>query len=231
MPSNTVLICGPAVLASQILISSYSCVLLPPMSTAIRTPVFSFVGTFSVLSYTPQTDSLLSWWYGFNLQLVQLVGRFWVFFLSHTGPGFQLWFYFHLCMWVVHWGLLSRVPYRTWVCPCEGQMWRWCSCLGCRDSGNTRYSEELVARAAGNIVLYIIYIVLTIYLEGCGNQYWPTRSSILAWRPALTEKPGRSQTIGSERAGHYQNDLVRTDARFFFPVAALPQWELSVKVA
>ena len=35
----------------------------------------------------------------------QLVGRFWVFFLSHTAPGFQLWFYFHLYMWAVHWGL------------------------------------------------------------------------------------------------------------------------------
>ena len=36
---------------------------------------------------------------------LQLVGMFWVFFLSHTAPGFQLWFYFHLCMWFVHWGL------------------------------------------------------------------------------------------------------------------------------
>jgi len=26
---------------------------------------------------------------------LDLVGRFWVFFLSHTAPGFQLWFYFH----------------------------------------------------------------------------------------------------------------------------------------
>ena len=49
--------------------------------------------------------------------LVQLVGRFWVFFLSHTAPVFQLWFYFHLCMWVVHWGLLLGLPWRTWVCP------------------------------------------------------------------------------------------------------------------
>ena len=48
-----------------------------------------------------------------NLQLVQLVGRFWVFFLSHTAPGFQLWFYFHLCMWVVHWGLLLRLSWRA----------------------------------------------------------------------------------------------------------------------
>ena len=47
---------------------------------------------------------------GFNLQLVQLVGRFWVFFLSQTAPGFQLWFYFYLSMWVVHWGLLLSCP-------------------------------------------------------------------------------------------------------------------------
>ena len=85
------------------------------------------------------------------MQLLQLVGRFWVFFLSHTAPGFQLWFYFHLCMWVVHWGFLLRLPWRTWVCPCE--VWRWCSCLGHRGSGSTKYSGGLAARAAGNTVL------------------------------------------------------------------------------
>ena len=68
--------------------------------------------------------------------------------------GFNLWFYLHICMWVVHWGLLLRLPWRTWVCPCEGQMWRWYSCLGCRGSGITRYSGELVAREAGNVVLW-----------------------------------------------------------------------------
>ena len=43
MPSNTVLISGPAVGAAQTLIWSCSCVFLPPMSTAIRTSVFSFL--------------------------------------------------------------------------------------------------------------------------------------------------------------------------------------------
>ena len=81
------------------------------------------------------------------------MGRFWVFFLSHIAPGFQLLLYFHLCMWVVHWDLLLRLPWRTWVYPCEGQVWRWCSCLCCRGSGSTRYSGELEARAAGNKVL------------------------------------------------------------------------------
>ena len=81
-----------------------------------------------------------------------MVGRFWVFFLSHSAAGFQLWFYFHLRMWVLHWGLLLRVPWMTGVCPCEGQVWRWCSCLGFRGSDSTRYSGELAARAAGIIV-------------------------------------------------------------------------------
>ena len=44
MPSDTVLVSGPAVGASLVLIWSYSCVFLPSMSTDIRTSsVFSFV--------------------------------------------------------------------------------------------------------------------------------------------------------------------------------------------
>ena len=58
LPFNTVLVSGPAVAATQILIWSYSCVLLPPISTAIRTNVFSFVGALNVLLYSPQTQSL-----------------------------------------------------------------------------------------------------------------------------------------------------------------------------
>ena len=59
-------------------------------------------------------------------------------------------------------------------------------------------------------------------LEGHGNQNWPIRSSILAWRtPSLTEKPGRPQSTGLQRVGQ---DF------FFWPVASLPQWELNVKV-
>ena len=60
MPSNTVLISGPAVAAAQILIWSYSCVFLPPMSTAIRTSAFSFVGALDGLLYIPWTQSLPS---------------------------------------------------------------------------------------------------------------------------------------------------------------------------
>ena len=76
MPSNTVLVSGPAVGAAQTLIWSYSCVFLPPMSTAVRTSAFSFVGALDCLLHIPQTHSLPSWSCGFNSQLVQLVGGF-----------------------------------------------------------------------------------------------------------------------------------------------------------
>ena len=63
-----------------------------------------------------------------------------------------MWFYFHLCMWIVHWGLLLRLPWRAWVCPvrvrCGGGAASWVT-----GYGSTRYSGELTARAAGNIVL------------------------------------------------------------------------------
>ena len=51
--SNTVVVSGPAVGAAHILIWSYSCVFLPPVSTAIRTSVFSFVRALSVPLYIP----------------------------------------------------------------------------------------------------------------------------------------------------------------------------------
>ena len=53
MPSNAVLVSGPAVGAAQFLIWSYFRVFLPPVSTAIRTSAFSFVGALSDLLYIP----------------------------------------------------------------------------------------------------------------------------------------------------------------------------------
>ena len=53
-------------------------------------------------------------------------------------------------------------------------------------------------------------------LEGHDNQYWPIRSSILALRNLLTEKPGSTQsTLGSERFIHDQSDPACIDARLF----------------
>ena len=123
MPSNIVLISGPAAGAIQILTWSYSWVFLPPVSTTIISSAFSFVGPLNDLLYVPSTQSLPSWLCGLNLQLVQLSEGFGSSPLVTLPPGFQLLFYFHPCM-----SLLLRLPWRTWVCPCEGQVWRWCSC-------------------------------------------------------------------------------------------------------
>ena len=134
------------------------------------------------------------------------MGWFGVFF-SHTAPGFQLCFYFHLCIWVIQWGLLLMLPWRTWVWPCEGQVWRWCSCLGHRGSGSTWYSEELAALAAGNIVLWK-GMAISI------GQYTPI--FLPGDPPFLTEKPGRPQSTGSQRVRRYRSDPARIDPRLFF---------------
>ena len=147
------LLSGLALGAAQILIWSYSSVFLPPMSTAIRASAFSFVGAFNGLLHISLTQSLLSWSYGLNLQLVQLVGRVWICLLSHTAPGFQLQFYFHFYMWVVHWGLAPEASLEGLGLPLWGPGVEVCSCLGHRGFGSTRYSGGLAARVVGNIVL------------------------------------------------------------------------------
>ena len=50
-------------------------------------------------------------------------------------------------------GFVPEAALEDLVCPSEGQVWRWCSRLGQSGSGSIRYSQELPAIAAGNIVL------------------------------------------------------------------------------
>ena len=91
--------------------------------------------------------------------------------------------------------------------------------MGRRGSGSTRCSGELATSSRKYSAL-----------EGYGNKYWPTRSSVLAWRTAsLTEKPGRPQSTGSQPVGHCQSDSVHTGTSIFFargssaPVRADPE--------
>ena len=86
MPSSTVLISEPAVGAAQTLSWSCSCVFSPTASTASRTSAFSPAGARGGLVISHR-QRLPRWSCGFNLQLAQLVGRFWVFF-GDTTPGF-----------------------------------------------------------------------------------------------------------------------------------------------
>ena len=132
--------------------------------------------------------SLYSWWEGFGSSS-----------LATLPLDFYLWFYLHLCMWVIHRCLLLRLPHRTWICPSEGQVWRWLSCLGCRGPGSIGYLQEPVARAAGNML----------------KKGMATHSSIPASRIPLTEKPGRPQSTGLQRVGYDQSDPVCTNAKPF----------------
>ena len=115
-----------------------SCLQCPQLSELVCSLLWELSMTF----YIFHRHTLPSWSCGFNLQLVQLVGRFWFFFLSHTAPGFQLWFYFHLCMWVVHWGF-------SWGCP-EG--------LG---------SAPVKARCGGSTAAWVAGILAAPGTQGC----------------------------------------------------------------
>ena len=91
-------------------------------------------------------------------------------------------------------------------------MWRWCSCLGHKGSGSTRYSGELVAREARNIVL-------KKGMATSVGQYTP----IFLPTDTLTEKPGRLQSSGLQSVRHNQSDPAYIHARLFLTFTALPQ--------
>ena len=120
---------GPVVRAAQIPIWSFSSVFLPPVSTAMRTSAFVCVCVcvwqLSMAFYIFHRHSLPSWSRRFNLQLVQLVGRFWVFILCHSAPGFQLWFYFRLCMCVSSWGCRGGLGFAPVRARCGGGAAAW----------------------------------------------------------------------------------------------------------
>ena len=98
----------------------------------------------------------------------------------------------------------------------EGQLWRSYSCLGYRGSRSTRYSWQLVARAAGNIVLYITVANRLQY------SCLPTPPPREAWETTVYRVT---------KVEYYWIDPECIDARRLLPVAALPHWELSMKVA
>ena len=130
---------------------------------------------------------------GFNLQLVHLMGRLGSSSLATLSLGFNYGFISTSTCESSTGVQLLRLPWRAWFDPERARYgggaapWVTGVLAAPVDSGG------LAARAAENIVLW----------KGYGNQYWPICSSILAWRtPSLTEKPGRPQSTGSQRAGH-----------------------------
>ena len=124
-------------------------------------------------------------------------------------------------MWVIHWGFAPKAALEDLGLPLWGSGVEMVQLLG-----SQRFWQHQELREVGSYGGRKYGA-----LEGYGNQYWPICSSILAWRtPSLTDKPGRPQSTGLQRVRHYQSDPVCIDMRHFLPVAALPQWELSLKV-
>ena len=93
---------------------------------------------------------------GFNLQLVLLVGRF---FISSSLVTLRLVFNLFIVVLfpLLHvgctLGFASEAALEDLSLPSECQVQQWGSCLAHRGSCSTIYSGELVVRAAGNIVL------------------------------------------------------------------------------
>jgi len=155
-----------------------------------------------------------SWLCGFNLQIVQLVGRFWVFFLSHTAPGFQLWFYFHLYMWVCSWGCPGGLGFAPVRARCGGGAAAWVS--GVLATPGNQGSWQLGQQEVE-----------------CSRSVWkPVVANTLQY--TCLENPWQWSSTGHGPHGCNQLNstkvVLRAKAQEFLPVAALPQWGLSMKM-
>ena len=144
--------------------------------------------------------SLYSWWEGFGSSVLAILPlSFTCGFISTCACGSS------------SGGLFLRLPWRICVCLSEAQVWKWCSFSGCRSSGSTRYSGELVARVVGNIVLY----------KGMATSIGKYIPVILSGElPSLTEKPGRPQFSSVQLLSHVR--LLET------PQTAARQTSLSI---
>ena len=151
-------ISGPAIRqdSSDSSLSLLLCVLASNVHSCQNQGIFFCGNTHCPFMYSVDTASI-QWIVQIYMQLVQIVERFYIHFLSHSTPGTQLWFYPHLCMWVIRESLFLKLPWRTWVCPSEDQAWRWCSCLDHRDPGGSRCAGKPAATSAVDMALFAIF--------------------------------------------------------------------------
>ena len=105
-------------------------------------PFIYSIDRFCLVDHVDLICSLYSWGEGFgSSSLATLSLGFNCGFISTSACGSSL-------------GFAPEAALEDLGFPCEGQVWRWCSYLNRRGLGRTRYSGELAARAAGNIVLW-----------------------------------------------------------------------------
>ena len=152
--------------------------------------------------------SLFSWWEGFgSSSLITLPLGFNCSFISTSACGPST----GVCSWGCPGGLGS-VPVRA---RCGGGMAAWVS--GVLAARGTQGSWQLGQQEIQ-----------------CSRRVWePVLANTLQYsclENPPTEKPGRPQSTGPQRVGHDWNDLACPDARLYLPVAAPPQWGLTMKV-
>ena len=124
-------------------------------------------------------------------------------------------------MWVVHWGLLPRLPGGAWVAPVRP-----------RGGGGAAAWVAGVLAAPGPQGGWRLGQQETQCSRRYGSQYWPLRSSVLAWRtPDREAWQATVYRVAKSRTGPKRLYVHKHKTFFsFFPGAALPQWELSMKV-
>ena len=121
-------------------------------------------------------------------------------------------------MWFVHWDLLLRWPRRLWVCPCEGRVWKWCGCLGHRGSGSASHS------GVWQLGQQVKYCFRGVWQSVLANtlQYSHIENP-LPDRESCHSQRGRKVSDSTE-------ETLRAKMQESLAVAALPEWQLSMKL-
>ena len=191
------------------------------MSTAITTSVFSFVGVVSDLLYIPQTQSLpsrlcgfiyslYSWWEGFgSSSLATLPLGFNCDFISTSTWG--------LSTGVCFWGCPGGLGFALVRARCGGAAAAWVA--GVLTAPGTQESWQLGQREIQRSRRVWQPVLANTLQCSCLESPPP-------WQRSLA-----GHSTGLQRDEHDWSDPACIDARLVLPVAALPQWGSSVKVA
>ena len=153
--------------------------------------------------------SLYSWWEGLGSpSLATLPLGFNCGFISTSACGSSL----GVCSWSCPGGL-GFVPVRA---RCAGNAW----VTGVLAAPGTQRSWRLGQQEIQCSRRY-------------GNQYWPIHSRFLAWRIPFPDREAWQATVHRAAKNHtlWKRPWLLPCKTFSLPVAALPQWELSLKVA
>ena len=191
------------------------------MFTAIRTNAFSFVWALNDLLYIPQTQSLTSWSCVFSLQLYSWWESFRYSSLVTLPLGFNCDFIstsgYGLSTGVYSWGFPGGLAFAPVRARCGGSAAAWVS--GVLAAPDTQGSWGLGQQE----------------IQCSRRVRQPVLAHMLQYFCLENPPPWQRSLAGHSSQGCNESDTTEatlcTEAQdFFLPMAALPQWELSVKV-